>query len=71
MYVSQSELPERSLPLRHDRAGVDAARAFGTGCFKDHRTHDLRGLSESELKVNLLTHLSSHTRTPEIGRLTT
>jgi len=34
-----------------DRAGVDAARAFGTGCFKDHRTHDLRGLSESEIKV--------------------
>ncbi|KAH9987903.1 cytochrome b5-like heme/steroid binding domain-containing protein [Russula compacta] len=31
-------------------AGVDAARAFGTGCFKEHRTHDLRGLSESELK---------------------
>jgi len=31
-------------------AGVDAARAFGTGCFKDHRTHDLRGLSESEIK---------------------
>ena len=36
---------------RHDRAGVDAARAFGTGCFKEHRTHDLRGLSESEIKV--------------------
>jgi len=31
-------------------AGVDAARAFGTGCFKDHRTHDLRGLSQSELE---------------------
>ncbi|TFK74445.1 cytochrome b5 [Pluteus cervinus] len=29
--------------------GIDAARAFGTGCFKDHRTHDLRGLAESEL----------------------
>lgn len=36
---------------RHDRAGVDAARAFGTGCFKEHRTHDLRGLSESEINV--------------------
>ena len=35
----------------HNRAGVDAARAFGTGCFKEHRTHDLRGLSESEIKV--------------------
>ncbi|KAH9009720.1 hypothetical protein EDB85DRAFT_2243252 [Lactarius pseudohatsudake] len=32
-------------------AGVDAVRAFGTGCFKDHRTHDLRGLDESELQA--------------------
>ncbi len=32
-------------------AGVDAARAFATGCFVDHRTHDIRGLSERELKV--------------------
>ncbi len=31
--------------------GVDAARAFGTGCFETHRTHDLRGLSEAELAV--------------------
>lgn len=34
----------------HLMAGVDAARSFGTGCFKDHRTHDLRGLDETELK---------------------
>ncbi|KAK1217350.1 hypothetical protein PQX77_019985 [Marasmius sp. AFHP31] len=34
----------------HIMAGVDAARAFGTGCFKTHRTHDLRGLSERELQ---------------------
>ncbi|KAK7060142.1 hypothetical protein VNI00_000906 [Paramarasmius palmivorus] len=34
----------------HILAGVDAARAFGTGCFKTHRTHDLRGLSEDELR---------------------
>lgn len=32
-------------------AGIDAARAFGTGCFKDHRTHDLRGLTQRELDV--------------------
>ena len=38
------------------RAGVDAARSFGTGCFKEHRTHDLRGLSESEIRVS--THSS-------------
>jgi len=29
-------------------AGKDAARAFVTGCFKSHATHDLRGLSEKE-----------------------
>ena len=34
-------------------AGVDAARAFGTGCFQVHRTHDTRGMSESELKVRI------------------
>ncbi|KIK65725.1 hypothetical protein GYMLUDRAFT_39234 [Collybiopsis luxurians FD-317 M1] len=34
----------------HILTGIDAARAFGTGCFKTHRTHDLRGLSESEIK---------------------
>jgi len=34
----------------HLMSGVDAARSFGTGCFKDHRTHDLRGLTESELR---------------------
>jgi len=30
-------------------AGKDAARAFGTGCFKTHLTHDLRGLTEQEM----------------------
>ncbi|KAJ3921832.1 cytochrome b5-like heme/steroid binding domain-containing protein [Lentinula edodes] len=34
----------------HHFAGVDAARAYGTGCFKTHRTHDLRGLTEAELR---------------------
>ncbi|GJJ07714.1 hypothetical protein Clacol_001919 [Clathrus columnatus] len=29
-------------------AGKDAARAFATGCFKEHQTHDLRGLDEDE-----------------------
>ncbi|KAJ7762813.1 cytochrome b5-like heme/steroid binding domain-containing protein [Mycena maculata] len=32
----------------HFMTGIDAARAFGTGCFQTHKTHDLRGLSESE-----------------------
>ncbi|CDO74130.1 hypothetical protein BN946_scf185043.g180 [Trametes cinnabarina] len=34
----------------HMMAGRDAARAYGTGCFKTHLTHDLRGLSESEMR---------------------
>ncbi|KAF7330783.1 Sterol metabolism-related protein [Mycena venus] len=32
----------------HFMAGKDAARAFGTGCFQTHWTHDLRGLSDKE-----------------------
>ncbi|KAF9535020.1 cytochrome b5-like heme/steroid binding domain-containing protein [Crepidotus variabilis] len=32
----------------HHFAGVDAARAFGTGCFATHKTHDLRGLTDAE-----------------------
>jgi len=30
--------------------GVDATRAFATGCFKEHQTHDLRGLTEKQLQ---------------------
>jgi hypothetical protein len=45
---------------------VDAARAFGTGCFKDHRTHDLRGLSESEIHVSVPHHHSSEEDVPTI-----
>lgn len=33
----------------HIMAGKDAARAFGTGCFKEHQTHDTRGMSQQEL----------------------
>jgi len=33
----------------HHFVGVDAARAFGTGCFQTHRTHDTRGMTEKEL----------------------
>lgn len=32
-------------------AGRDGARAFVTGCFKTHLTHDIRGFSEKEQKV--------------------
>jgi len=31
-------------------SGVDAARAYITGCFKQDLTHDLRGLNEEKLK---------------------
>lgn len=34
----------------HHFSGKDAARAYVTGCFQDHLTHDLRGLNENELK---------------------
>lgn len=33
------------------RAGRDASRAFVTGCFETHLTHDLRGLSDKELEA--------------------
>ena len=39
---------------RVSRAGRDAARAFGTGCFATHHTHDLRGLDEQEMQVRIL-----------------
>ncbi|KIO15724.1 hypothetical protein M407DRAFT_205977 [Tulasnella calospora MUT 4182] len=35
----------------HQFAGRDAARAFVTGCFKEHLTHDIRGFGENEMKV--------------------
>lgn len=34
----------------HFMAGKDAARAFATGCFSTHQTHDIRGLSEQEIQ---------------------
>lgn len=35
-------------------AGKDAARAFITGCFKTHLTHDLRGMTEKDMVVSPL-----------------
>lgn len=34
------------------RAGKDASRSFITGCFREHQTHDLRGLSANDLQVS-------------------
>lgn len=31
-------------------SGKDSARAYVTGCFKEHLTHDIRGLTETQLK---------------------
>ncbi|KAI0034435.1 cytochrome b5-like heme/steroid binding domain-containing protein [Vararia minispora EC-137] len=55
----------------HNMAGVDAARAFGTGCFAAHRTHDLRGLSERELRsVNhWKTFFRDHKDYTRVGRV--
>ncbi|KAI0313445.1 cytochrome b5 [Amylostereum chailletii] len=52
-------------------AGVDAARAFGTGCFKDHRTHDLRGLTEKEMKSveHWKTFFKDHNKYRRVGRV--
>jgi hypothetical protein len=43
-------LATRDAQLTH-RAGRDASRAFVTGCFQTHQTHDLRGLSDEDLKA--------------------
>jgi len=55
----------------HHFVGVDAARAFGTGCFQTHRTHDTRGMSEKEL--NGLAHwkkfYSEHKDYFKVGRV--
>ena len=34
----------------HFFSGKDAARAYITGCFQTHLTHDLRGLTDSQIE---------------------
>ncbi|GAA5959934.1 hypothetical protein JCM3765_000649 [Sporobolomyces pararoseus] len=55
----------------HVFAGRDAARAFVTGCFKTHLTHDLRGFNQKELAT--LKHwkefYSNHAKYRKIGRV--
>ncbi|EPT03103.1 hypothetical protein FOMPIDRAFT_1116458 [Fomitopsis schrenkii] len=55
----------------HMFAGKDAARAYGTGCFNTHLTHDLRGLSEDELKgvANWKRFYANSKKYVKIGRL--
>ncbi|KAH0839597.1 cytochrome b5 [Lanmaoa asiatica] len=50
MYASSYCFIPRYFDRRLCRAGIDAARSFGTGCFATHRTHDLRGLTDQELR---------------------
>lgn len=53
------------------RAGRDASRAFITGCFQTHLTHDLRGLSERELGAlaNWKTFFAKHVKYVKVGTL--
>ncbi|BGP39946.1 hypothetical protein JCM10450v2_003926 [Rhodotorula kratochvilovae] len=53
----------------HVFAGRDAVRAFVTGCFQTHLTHDLRGLTTSQLATvdNWKKFYSSHAKYRRIG----
>ncbi|CCM04032.1 uncharacterized protein FIBRA_06189 [Fibroporia radiculosa] len=55
----------------HMLAGRDAARAFGTGCFATHLTHDLRGLGEDELRgvENWKLFYAEHKKYVKVGRV--
>jgi len=48
--------PDETEPklLTHTKysTGRDAARAYATGCFQTHLTHDIRGLDDTELRVS-------------------
>ncbi|KAJ7047776.1 cytochrome b5-like heme/steroid binding domain-containing protein [Mycena alexandri] len=55
----------------HFMVGRDAARAFGTGCFQTHRTHDLRGLSDQEYEgvQHWKKFFENHKDYPKVGRV--
>ncbi|KAJ7122851.1 cytochrome b5-like heme/steroid binding domain-containing protein [Mycena epipterygia] len=55
----------------HFMTGIDAARAFGTGCFQTHRTHDLRGLSDQEYEgvQHWKKFFANHKDYPKVGRV--
>ncbi|WRT63249.1 uncharacterized protein IL334_000152 [Kwoniella shivajii] len=50
-------------------AGRDASRAFTTGCFETHLTHDTRGLSEAEIASleHWKSFFANHEKYPKIG----
>ncbi|KAG6375090.1 cytochrome b5 [Boletus reticuloceps] len=55
----------------YSMAGIDAARSFATGCFATHRTHDLRGLTDQELKgiENWKRFFTDHKAYFKVGRV--
>ncbi|KAH8089285.1 cytochrome b5-like heme/steroid binding domain-containing protein [Filobasidium floriforme] len=55
----------------HCFAGRDAARAFVTGCFETHLTHDLRGLSPTDLEglAAWKTFFRTHRKYRRVGRV--
>jgi len=55
----------------HFMTGIDAARAFGTGCFQTHRTHDLRGLSDQEYEgvLHWKQFFANHKDYPQVGKV--
>ncbi|GAA6027258.1 hypothetical protein JCM8097_002533 [Rhodosporidiobolus ruineniae] len=50
-------------------AGKDAARAFVTGCFQTHLTHDLRGFTEKDMVTlnNWKTFYANHAKYRKVG----
>ncbi|GAA5851395.1 hypothetical protein JCM8547_004231 [Rhodosporidiobolus lusitaniae] len=50
-------------------AGRDAARAYVTGCFQTHLTHDLRGFTEKDMATlnNWKRFYSSHAKYHKVG----
>ncbi|TDL29798.1 cytochrome b5 [Rickenella mellea] len=55
----------------HFMAGRDAARAFATGCFGAHRTHDVRGLTEKEEKSlnHWKEYFANSKKYPKVGKV--
>lgn len=55
----------------HFFAGKDASRAYVTGCFQTHLTHDLRGLNAEEVGAiqEWKNFFDSHERYKLVGRL--
>ncbi|KAF8314784.1 cytochrome b5 [Clavulina sp. PMI_390] len=55
----------------HNFAGIDAARAFATACTNGDRTHDLRGLTEAQMKSleKWKKYYDNRPKYPRVGRV--